>query len=173
MKHSTASATPNRFINIHCGVRVLAGLPENKKMPLAPRPLLWLLLPATLFAQAPAPSADQEAPIIKLVQQYVDARDLRDPKAIEALFTPDADQLVSSGEWRRGREAGSRRTIRLETIRFLTPDVAIADGPYELTGLPGGQDRKMWTTFVLKRMQRNWRIAAIRNMLPAPPAAPR
>lgn len=167
-------------------MRVLAGLPENKKMPLAPRPLLWLLLPATLFAQAPAPSADQEAPIIKLVQQYVDARDLRDPKAIEALFTPDADQLVSSGEWRRGRkavvagalasskrEAGSRRTIRLETIRFLTPDVAIADGPYELTGLPGGQDRKMWTTFVLKRMQRNWRIAAIRNMLPAPPAAPR
>lgn len=151
-----------------------------------PRHLLCLLLPFTLFAQAPASSSDQEAPIIKLVQQYVDARDLRDPQAIEALFTPDADQLVSSGEWRRGRkavvagalasskrEAGSRRTIRLETIRFLTPDVAIADGPYELAGLPGGQDRKMWTTFVLKRMHGSWRIAAIRNMLPAPPAASR
>lgn len=155
-------------------------------MHLAPRHLLWLVIPTTLLAQAPAPSSDQESAIIKLVQQYVDARDLRDPQAIEALFTPDADQLVSSGEWRRGRkavvagalasskrEAGSRRTIRLETIRFLTPDVAIADGPYELAALPGGQDRKMWTTFVLKRIQGTWRIAAIRNMLPAPPPAPR
>jgi len=161
-------------------------LPENKKMHFAPRPLLWLFLPAALLAQAPRSNSDQEAAIIKLVQQYVDARDLRDPQAIAVLFTPDADQLVSSGEWRRGRkavvagalassrrEAGSRRTIRLETIRFLTPEIAIADGPYELAGLPGGQDRKMWTTFVLKRMQGNWRIAAIRNMLPAPPAAPR
>jgi uncharacterized protein (TIGR02246 family) len=155
-------------------------------MHIVPRYALWLLLPAALCAQGPATGADQESAIIKLVQQYVDARDLRDPKAIEALFIPDADQLVSSGEWRRGRkavvegalasskrEAGSRRTIRLETIRFLTPEVAIADGPYELAGLPGGQDRKMWTTFVLKRIQGNWRIAAIRNMLPAPPASSR
>lgn len=155
-------------------------------MPLASRYLLCLLLPAALFAQVPPPPSDQESAIIKLVQQYVDARDLRDAQAIEALFTPDADQLVSSGEWRRGRkavvagalasskrEAGSRRTIRVETIRFLTPDVAIADGPYELAGLPSGQDRKMWTTFVLKRIQGNWRIAAIRNMLPAAPAASR
>lgn len=155
-------------------------------MPFAARYLLPLLFSAALLAQAPAPGTDQEAAIIKLVQQYVDARDLSDRNAIEALFTPDADQLVSSGEWRRGRkavvegalasskrEAGSRRTIRLETIRFVTPEVAIADGPYELAGVPGGHDRKMWTTFVLKQVHGAWRIAAIRNMLPAPPAAPR
>jgi len=38
-------------------------------------------------------------------------------------------------------------------------------------GAPGG-DRKMWSTFVMTRDSNGWRIAAIRNMLPAP-ATPR
>ncbi len=97
------------------------------------------------------------------------------------VFTPDADQLVSSGEWRRGRDAvvrgtlassvstGGHRSITIQTIRMLSPTVALADGPYELTGLAGAQDRKMWTTFLLTRGSVGWRIAAIRNMLPAKP----
>jgi hypothetical protein len=47
--------------------------------------------------------------------------------------------------------------------------VALADGRYELTGLAGGESRKMWTTLVLTRGADGWRIAAIRNMLPAAP----
>ena len=70
-----------------------------------------------------------------MVRRYVAAREARDPKAIEALFTADADQLVSSGEWRRGRDAvvkgtlassaatGGSRTITVETVRMLGPDV--------------------------------------------------
>ena len=89
--------------------------------------------------------------------------------------------MVSSGEWRRGREAlvkgtlassqrtGGNRTITLETIRFPAKDVAIADGRYEIIGGAGG-DRRMWSTFVMTREAETWRIAAIRNMLPAPPA---
>jgi len=55
----------------------------------------------------------------------------------------------------------------------MTPDVAIADGRYELTGQAGGQDRRVWSTFVMTRAAAGWRIAAIRNMLPAPPAGSR
>ena len=61
-----------------------------------------------------------------------------------------------------------KRTIAVESIRFLTPGVAIVDGRYELVG--GGTDnttRKMWTTLVMARGAAGWRIAAIRNMLPA------
>jgi len=47
-----------------------------------------------------------------VVAKYVDARERIDPKAVEPLFTSDADQLVSSGEWRRGREAVVRGTSR-------------------------------------------------------------
>jgi hypothetical protein len=56
------------------------------------------------------------------------------------------------------------RTIRIESIRFLTPEVAIADGPYEITA--GGEVRRMWTTLVVVRDAGVWRIAAIRNMVP-------
>ena len=116
-----------------------------------------------------------------VVKRYVEAREKMDPKAIEALFTNDADQLVSSGEWRKGREAvvrgtmassqsnSGRRTITVESIRYLSSDVALVDGRYELSGQAGGETRKMWTTLVIKRTQDGWRIAAIRNMLPAAP----
>ena len=54
----------------------------------------------------------------QLVQKYVDAREARDPKAIELMFTEDADQLVSDGTWRRGRETLVRsRWRRSSTTR--------------------------------------------------------
>jgi uncharacterized protein (TIGR02246 family) len=129
------------------------------------------------------PSAD-ETQIRELVRKYVAARELQDPKAVEALFTADADQLVSSGEWRKGRpdivkgtlassqSSGGTRTITIETVRLLTPTVALADGRYEIAGLVGGGKRSMWSSFTMVRTNDGWRIAAIRNMLPAPPVPP-
>ena len=128
---------------------------------------------------------NDEAPVREVVSKYVEAREQLDRKAVEGLFTSDADQLVSSGEWRKGRDAvvrgamassqstGGKRTITVEQVRFLTPDVAIADGRYELTGLSGGATRSMWATLVLKKTDAGWRIAAIRNMLPAAPVPSR
>ena len=125
-----------------------------------------------------AQNADETA-IRAIVQKYMDARESQDARAVESLFTADADQLVSSGEWRKGRgevvkgtlastrNSGGKRTITLTSIRFVTPGVAVADGRYELAGQAGGETRKMWTSFVLARGSDGWRIAAIRNMLPA------
>lgn len=132
-----------------------------------------------LSAQNANPAEQSE--IREVVHRYLDAREHRDPEALAELFTPDADQLVSSGEWRRGRDAivrgtlassestGGHRTITIQTIRMLSPAIALADGLYELTGLAGGQDRNMSTTLLLTRGSTGWRIAAIRNMLPAKP----
>ena len=147
--------------------------------------MLWCIVSiAPSFAQNSVRGND-EAAIREIVSKYVDARERIDPKAIEALFTSDADQLVSSGEWRRGREAvvrgtmessrstGGRRSITVESVRFVATEVAIADGRYELAELAGGATRQMWTTLVLKRTESGWRIAAIRNMLPAAAAPAR
>jgi uncharacterized protein (TIGR02246 family) len=137
---------------------------------------LFTLVP--LFAQKPA----DEAAVRDIVKRYVDAREHRDAKAVEALFTSDSDQLVSSGQWRKGRDevvkgtlasseaTGGKRTITVESVRFLSPDVAIADGRYEISGTAGGETRKMWTSIVCARKSDGWKIAAIRNMLPAAPA---
>jgi uncharacterized protein (TIGR02246 family) len=135
-------------------------------------------------AQGPAPALapGDESAIRAVVQRYVDAREAGDAKAIEALLTSDADQLVSDGVWRKGRaelvrgmlessrKTGGRRTIGVETIRLLAPDVALVDGRYKQTGLAAGKDREMWTTILLRREPDGWRIAAIRNMMPTTPA---
>ena len=138
----------------------------------------FLLPPMVALTLAAAPRDDEQA-IRQLVQGYLDARDNDDAQALGGLFVPDADQLVSSGEWRTGRAAvvsgtlqtskrtGGKRAITLAKVRFIAPDTAVADGHYELTGLGGNTTRHMWTTFVLVRLPVGWRIAAIRNMLPA------
>lgn len=110
-----------------------------------------------------------------LVDRYSAARDTPnpEPEQIRALFTEDADQLVSSGEWRRGREAlvpgmmrssqtnTGDRTIAVETVRFVSRDVAIADARYIIG------ERQMWSTFLAVKTSDGWRIGAIRNMKPA------
>ena len=134
---------------------------------------------------APAHPQEQVGERVRdLVRRYVDARERRDAAAIGALFTDDADQLTSSGEWRRGRDevvkgalassarTGGTRAIRVERVRLLGADVALADGRYEISGLQGGATRQMWTTFVMRLEQGTWRIGAIRNMLPADSGAP-
>jgi len=79
------------------------------------------------------------------VRQYVDAREARDPKAVGALFTADADHLTSAGEWVRGREnivAGGRasaagqgsRHIAIEAIHFVAPDVDAFPALMDRTG---------------------------------------
>jgi uncharacterized protein (TIGR02246 family) len=135
--------------------------------------LIFCVCAAAAFGQKPA----DEAAVRDVVKRYVDAREARDAKAIESLFTADADQLVSSGVWRRGRPevvkgtlasseaSGGKRTITVEAVRFFSPDVAVADGRYEIAG--GAETRKMWASLVIVRKPEGWRIAAIRNMLPA------
>jgi uncharacterized protein (TIGR02246 family) len=144
--------------------------------------LCCLLMAPSLTGQQPAARSADETAVRDVVRKYVDARELRDARAIEALFTSDADQQTTSGEWRRGRaqivpgtlESSRRnagtRAISVESVRFLTPDVALVDGPYEI-GAAGGPGagagpRRMRTTIVLARASGQWRIAAIRNMVP-------
>jgi uncharacterized protein (TIGR02246 family) len=122
------------------------------------------------------------AAVRSVVDRYVTTREAGDEKALAALFTDDVDQLVSTGEWRKGLDAvvrgtlasskstAGKRTITVESVRLFSADVAVADGRYEIAGLEGGATRQMWTSFVLRRTGGTWRIAAIRNMLPAPAA---
>ena len=139
-----------------------------------------LVLPMIALAgqTAQAQTAD-EAAVRAVVASYVDARERRDPAAIGALFTADADQVNSSGDWRRGREgivkgtlessqrnSGPRR-ITVKAVRFPAPAMAIVDGDYEIGAAGASGARVMWTTFVLVRQPEGWKIAAIRNSLPS------
>ena len=136
--------------------------------------LFCLTIGSMVSAQSPAANASDEAAVRDIVRRYTEARELSDPKAIEALFTADADQYTTSGEWRRGMsqmvkgmlETSARnpgaRVITIAAVRFLTPDVAIVDGEYKT----GTDARLVWTTLTVKRDGRAWKIAAIRNIAP-------
>ncbi|HLH02408.1 MAG TPA: SgcJ/EcaC family oxidoreductase [Bryobacteraceae bacterium] len=138
------------------------------------RSLAFITVSALVSAQQKQP----EAAVRHVIAEYADARKHSDVRALNDLLTADVDQLVSSGTWRRGREEAVRgmlassktegdRTITVETVRFPSPDVAIADARYELAASGGAAARKMWSTFVLVKQDGRWRISAIRNMLPA------
>jgi len=139
------------------------------------RRLLLALLPLLLTA-----ASSDDSDIRQLIQHYVDVRNHMNETVLRSLFTPDADQLVSSGQWRRGVDnlvegavASSKKetghsSVTLESVRLLGNDTAIADGRYETSSAGSGATRKMWSTFILQRTPAGWRIAAIRNMLPSP-----
>jgi uncharacterized protein (TIGR02246 family) len=137
------------------------------------RALFVLALAALAAVPASAQSnAGDEAAVRAVITAYVDAREKRDPAAIGALFTADADQVNSAGDWRRGRdgivkgtlESSARNTasrrITVKSVRFAGPGMAVVDGDYQIG------ERLMWTTFVVVRQPEGWKIAAIRNSLP-------
>ncbi len=160
-------------MRLHHGVRA----PRRPAICYKTGMLRILLVLLTVLPPAVGGASDDEAALRALIARYVQAREAQNAREVEALFTADADQLVSSGEWRRGREVlvkgamassrrnEGRRNVTIESIRFVTAEVAIADGRYEIAG---AETRRMWSTFVLHRTSAGWRIAAIRNMLPAP-----
>lgn len=132
---------------------------------------LCSLASTVVWAQGGQGARDETA-VRAVIARYVEARGSEDAAAIGALFTDDADQFNSAGEWRRGREAivkgtlqssqrnPGARNIVLEAVRFPAPGVAIADGEYGI----GAQ--RLWTTLVLTRDGDTWRITAIRNSAP-------
>jgi uncharacterized protein (TIGR02246 family) len=144
-----------------------------------------MLALVTSASDALAQSADRaadEAAIKAVIQAFIDTREANDDAGLTAILTPDVDQRQTSGNMRSGRDAvvsgsltttqatGGRRTITVDSLRFVSPDVAIADGRYDSVGRTDGTDQRMLTSIVLRREADGWKIAAIRNMLPTAPA---
>ena len=132
-----------------------------------------------LTSAAENPDANEnETQIIALVAEYSLARETNDPELLKSILTKEIDQLVSSGTWRRGiktalagmmRSSASRpgsRMLTVEQVRFLNSTSGIVDARYEVTNADGSM-RKMWSTFIVTHEDGRWKIAAIRNMLPA------
>ena len=142
---------------------------------------LLLAVAATATVSAQGNRAADEAAIRAVIQAFLDTREKNDAAGLAALLTPDVDQRQTSGAMRSGRDAvvsgslatqqstGGRRTIAVDSLRFVGSDVAIADGRYDSVGRADGTDQRMLTSMVLRREGGAWKIAAIRNMLPNAP----
>lgn len=145
--------------------------------------MIALALPS--FAQTPAAGGGEEAAIRRVVQQQDTARNTADWKTLGAAFTDDADQLTSAGEWRKGRAAvekgiaqgmagvykGGKYSTKIDTVRMVAPNVAVADGSFEIANVAGGGTRRGHIAYVMVKSGGQWRIAASRSMVPTPAGA--
>lgn len=83
---------------------VPASVKKEDRMRTVVTALFGLALTVPGLAQTPAASGADDVAIRRVVQQQDDARNRGDWKAFGELFTQDAEQLTSAGEWRRGRD---------------------------------------------------------------------
>ena len=100
-----------------------------------------------------------------------------DVKVFEQLLTEDADWVVRSGTYLKGRPAvvahhanimtgsfsGSSVVWQPLAVRFVRPDVAIAHIAAELTLRDGSKRPPGSVTIVFLKTSNGWRITAVQN----------
>lgn len=143
-------------------------------------PLVFCLaLVQSVFCQSSSLTPQQQKDISTLIDQYSFARETRDTLLLKKILTADVDQLVSTGEWRHGIQSAVKgmlnssasrpgtRLLIVDKIKLLTPASALVDCRYEIKN-DDGSTRKMWSSFIVVSQNNQWKISAIRNMLPSP-----
>jgi uncharacterized protein (TIGR02246 family) len=134
-------------------------------------------------------SADQrqdEAAVRVLEARQADAWNHHDAKAYASLFTDDGDVVNVVGWWWKGRpqiEAkltaafalafrDSTLTVTDVSVRFLTPDIAVAHVLWSMTGakMPPGipEPRQGIQVQVLQRAAGGWLITTFQNTSSVP-----
>ncbi len=152
---------------------------------------MWLLAAFCLFPPPAAPRAEHgtedESAIRKVAAAIAAAWERHDAKALAAFWSEEGDLIDPAGRVARGREEieklfadehstvfkTSHATISDRAVRFLKPDLAIADGSFEITGMrsPDGKDlpplKGLYTRILVKRGGQWW-VIADRPRVPMP-----
>jgi len=123
-------------------------------------------------------AADEEA-IRKTSETYAQAYAAGDAKAVAAHFAPDAEYVDEQGNLYEGRQAieealtaffaenpGYQLDIDIDTIRFLSPGVAIEDGTTTLMQPEGEATNYSHYTTVHVKTAGKWLAASVRERAP-------
>jgi uncharacterized protein (TIGR02246 family) len=126
------------------------------------------------------PEAEQA--IQKQAETFLDAFHKGDAKAVAACWTADGDYTDQTGRLLQGRAAiekafqgyfaenkGLKLRINSNSLRFVTPDVAVEDGTSEVLGPDGGPPTRARYTNVLVRKDGNWYLSSVRESVFVPP----
>jgi uncharacterized protein (TIGR02246 family) len=128
----------------------------------------------------------EEQAVRKAVANFAETVNRGDAKAFAALFTEDADFVVITGRYLKGRNEivtyhaglfadgfrGSHLDVTSVTIRFLRPDVAVARVVTKRTENGGKEMRTSLPMFVFTKQGESWLITAVQNTLTSGPPIP-
>jgi uncharacterized protein (TIGR02246 family) len=121
--------------------------------------------------------------IHQVITEFVGAINRGDTKAFAALFTEDADFVVVTGKYLKGRSEivtyhtglstgdfrGSYLEVTSVVVRFLRDDVAVARVATKRTKNGGKQLRTSFPMLVLTKQDPVWLITAVQNTLTSGP----
>jgi uncharacterized protein (TIGR02246 family) len=129
-----------------------------------------------------AATAADEAAIVKNAEAFVEAFHKGDAKAVAAFWTADGDYTDVSGKRTSGRPAieksftaffgenkGAKLRIEIESVRFVTADVAIEDGMTAVLAPDGGPPSRAKYTIVHVKKDGKWAIGSVRETVYTPP----
>ena len=137
---------------------------------------------------ASAPSdLENEVAIRKLYAGFTEAWNRHDARAMAQMWALEGDHYEPDGRSAEGRDAvellfreeqatafkDSKLELTVDTVWFITPNVALVNGSYKIDGvrIPEGKQisiRKGHLTSVLLKEGGRWWVAASRAMIPAP-----
>lgn len=129
-----------------------------------------------------APDDDAKMAIQKLGEAFVEAFHKGDAKALAALFAMDCDHIGQAGQHVKGRDAlekvfvahfaehkGLKVRIESNSLRFVTPEVAVEDGTTEVFPADGAPPSRARFTNILVKKDGQWLLSSVRvaPLLPA------
>ena len=134
------------------------------------------------LAEQPKNDPKEEAALLKSAEAFVSAFHRGDAKALAAFWTTDGDYTDQTGRNLKGRAAiekvfeaffaentGLKLRIDIDSLRFVTPDVAIEDGLTSVIPPDGGPPSRARYTIVHVKKDGKWLLSSVRDAPFAPP----
>jgi uncharacterized protein (TIGR02246 family) len=162
---------------------------KDGPMKSAPFWIAGALALAVGLSARPALAADSDdnaadaAAMKKNAEAFAAAFDKGDAKAVAAFWTPNGDYVDETGRHMKGREEiekafteffsenkGLKVQIHTESLRFVTPDVAIEDGVTAVSEPDGGPPSRARYTVVHVKKDGKWMLGSVHDAPYAPPS---
>jgi uncharacterized protein (TIGR02246 family) len=143
--------------------------------------LMFTLTALRVLAGPQDDNADAKAAIAKNGEAFIEAFHKGDAKALAAFWTEDGDYTDQNGHHMKGRAAiektfgehfgqhpGLKLRINSESLRFVTPDVAIEDGSTEVFAAEDAPPSRARYTIVHVKKDGQWLLSSVRDSVFTP-----
>jgi len=144
--------------------------------PAAPAATVPAAEPPAAVSRDAAPNPEEQA-IRQVVDRVIKAYDAHNAKLLAELFTTDAEIVDAAGQWLQGRAAieqvfaaafkahpKAKIEIKIDSIRFLAPTVAMEEGISTVTHEPGEPGEPSRYTVLHVKQDGKWQMASARDL---------
>lgn len=132
--------------------------------------------PEPVLKTAPVPRTPSEEAVRQASEGFVKAYGQGDAKVVAALFTPNAEYVDELNKVSLGRDAieetfaeffksnpGRTLEMKIDSIRFVSPNVAIEDGTSKFAHAEGPASAEIRYSIVHVKTDDKWQMASVRD----------